>query len=265
MQRWVQCTVQERKSENEDWWAAHLQSANLQIETLRCSGGEVWQGCASEGLGRVWSWQIGEQGLTLFVIIDGRMTICPGSFLSDVTSLFQAAGWAYLGWGGSDELQPPRAKGAGLSGCKSNLWSLGGRRHRSQGGACLWTIWQTGQPHISWDSSQIFYPAKVGHIGGQGELGELPSLAVGPDGEVLVADSKILVYSEEGVMVSEHMWCCGSPISSNQFQMKEIGPRGSLGHPGSPGGHLSTLDRRGRCWSKLLHVGLTWDTGTGVI
>ena len=43
---------------------------------------------------------------------------------------------------------------------------------------------------------------KVGHIGGQGELGELPSLAVGPAGEVLVADSKILVYSEEGVMVS---------------------------------------------------------------
>ena len=45
---------------------------------------------------------------------------------------------------------------------------------------------------------------KVGQIGGQGELGELPSLAVGPDGEVLVADSKILVYSEEGVMVSEY-------------------------------------------------------------
>ena len=43
---------------------------------------------------------------------------------------------------------------------------------------------------------------KVGHIGGQGELGELPSLAVGPAGELLVADSKILVYSEEGVMVS---------------------------------------------------------------
>ena len=43
---------------------------------------------------------------------------------------------------------------------------------------------------------------KVGHIGGQGELGELPSLTIGPDGEVMVADSKILVYSEEGVMVS---------------------------------------------------------------
>ena len=43
---------------------------------------------------------------------------------------------------------------------------------------------------------------KVGHIGGQGELGELPSLTIGPDGEVMVADSKILVYSEEVVMVS---------------------------------------------------------------
>ena len=50
---------------------------------------------------------------------------------------------------------------------------------------------------------QIICHIKVGHIGGQGELGELPSLAVGPDGEVLVADSKILVYSEEGVMVSK--------------------------------------------------------------
>ena len=50
---------------------------------------------------------------------------------------------------------------------------------------------------------QIICTFKVGHIGGQGELGELPSLAVGPDGEVLVADSKILVYSEEGVMVSK--------------------------------------------------------------
>ena len=50
---------------------------------------------------------------------------------------------------------------------------------------------------------QIICTLKVGHIGGQGELGELPSLAVGPDGEVLVADSKILVYSEEGVMVSK--------------------------------------------------------------
>lgn len=80
----------------------------------------------------------------------------------------------------------------------------------------------------------VFEPSGklVGHIGGQGELGELPSLAVGPDGEVLVADSKILVYSEEGVMV------------------KEIGPRGSLGHPGSPGGQASTLDRRGR-WRGL--------------
>ena len=264
MQRWVQCTVQERKSENEDWWAAHLQSANLQIETLRCSGGEVWLGCALEGPARVWSWQIGEQGLTLFVIIDGRMTICPGSFLSDVTSPFQAAGWAYLGWGGSDELQPPRAKGAGLSGCKSNLWSLGGRRHRSQGGACLWTIWQTGQPHISWDSSQIFYPAKVGHIGGQGELGELPSLAVGPDGEVLVADSKILVYSEEGVMVSKHTWSLiQNNLDTMHCQMKEIGPRGSLGHPGSPGGQTSTLDRRGRsrqmfdCWIARSKVDVT--------
>ena len=53
-------------------------------------------------------------------------------------------------------------------------------------------------------SSKILCPTKVGHIGGQGELGELPSLAVGSEGEVLVADSKILVYSEEGVMVSKH-------------------------------------------------------------
>ena len=42
----------------------------------------------------------------------------------------------------------------------------------------------------------------MGRVGGKGELGELPCLAVGPEGEVVVADTRILVYSEQGGLVS---------------------------------------------------------------
>ena len=42
---------------------------------------------------------------------------------------------------------------------------------------------------------------QVGRLGSGAELGELPSVLVGSCGEVLVAGSRVRVYTEQGQMV----------------------------------------------------------------
>ena len=154
-----------------------------------------------EGLGRVWSWQIGGQGLTL-----GRMKAYLKSFFCRRKyhfSLFRQL--AELTLDGKvltsfshRELKEPVSVAVSPT---SGHWVV------ADIGARAVLVFEPSGKLVSFVylviHLQIISPFKVGHIGGQGELGELPSLAVGPDGEVLVADSKILVYSEEGVMVSK--------------------------------------------------------------
>ena len=51
---------------------------------------------------------------------------------------------------------------------------------------------------------------QVGRLGSGAELGELPSVLVGSCGEVLVAGSRVRVYTEQGQLVGQGWQITGS-------------------------------------------------------